>query len=348
MAEKHPQKVIDLRSDTVSLPTPQMREAIAQAELGDDVFGEDPTVKKLEATAAEKMGKEAALLVSSGTQGNLVSILSHCQRGDEVILGDLAHTFRYEAGSVSALGGVHVFTVPNDERGRLDTSAVQQAIRPKDAHFPNTALVCIENTHNLCGGAALGLEDIAPVAEVADRHGLPLHLDGARIFNASVALEVEPKDLAAPFSSVTFCLSKGLSCPVGSVVCGSEEFIVKAHRIRKALGGGMRQAGIIAAAGLVALDTMVGRLAEDHANARALAEGLAEIPGLGVDLDRVQTNMVMVRVERDVPNEIVQALVERNVRVLDREHGNLRLVTHYGIDEEDIGRAIEAFREVMT
>ncbi|MEE9198220.1 MAG: low-specificity L-threonine aldolase [Dehalococcoidia bacterium] len=340
-------KVIDLRSDTVTLPTPEMREAMKNAELGDDVFGEDPTVIKLEAMAAEKLGKEAALLVSSGTQGNLVSILTHCQRGDEVVLGDLCHTYRYEAGAVSAFGGVHVYTVPSDARGRLDPAAVEQAIRPDNVHFPRTGLICMENTHNLCGGATLGPEDMAPVAQVAARHGLPMHLDGARIFNASVALGMEAKDLAEPFSSLSFCLSKGLSCPVGSIVCGSEEFIRNARRVRKALGGGMRQAGIIAAAGIVALETMIDRLAEDHAMARLLAEGLAEVPGIRVDLERVQTNMVMVQVEKEVQNGVVAALAERNVKVLDRGGGRLRLVTHRGIEDGDIGQAIEAFGEVM-
>lgn len=341
-------KVIDLRSDTVTLPTPEMREAMKQAELGDDVFGEDPTVNKLEAMAAERLGKEAALLVSSGTQGNLVSVLSHCQRGDEVILGNLCHTYRYEAGAVSAFGGVHVFTVPNSERGQLAPLSVEEAIRSDNPHFPRSALICMENTHNLCGGTALSPDDIAPVVEVANRHGLPMHLDGARIFNAAVSIGVDVRELADPFSSLSFCLSKGLSCPVGSVVCGSEEFIYKARRIRKALGGAMRQAGIIASAGIVALETMVDRLAEDHANSRLLAEGLAEVPGLRVDLERVQTNMVMVQVEREVQNGVVGAMVERGVKVLDRGGGNLRLVTHYGVDEGDISVAIEAFREVMN
>lgn len=340
-------RVIDFRSDTVTLPTPEMREAMKSAELGDDVFGEDPTVKKLEAMAAEKLGKEAAVLVSSGTQGNLVSVLAHCQRGDEVILGNMAHTFRYEAGSVSSFGGVHVFTVPNDEQGRLDPVAVEEAIRPDDVHFPHTALICMENTHNLCGGAALTPDDIASVSQIAQRHGLPMHLDGARIFNAAVATNTDPKDIAAHFDSVTFCLSKGLSCPVGSVVCGSEEFIQKARRIRKGLGGSMRQAGIIAASGIVALETMIDRMAEDHSNARTLAEGLAEIPGFQIELEKVQSNMVMVEVEKQPPNGIVEALADRDVKVLDRGGGNLRLVTHYGIEEDDIGRAIETFREVM-
>ena len=340
-------KVIDLRSDTVTLPTTEMREAMMQAELGDDVFGEDPTVNKLEAMAAEKVGKEAGLLVSSGTQGNLVCILSHCQRGDEVVLGNLSHTYRFEAGAVSAFGGVHVYTIANDEWGGLDSTAVEQAIHPDDPHFPRTRLICIENTNNLCGGTALGPEDMAPLAKVASSHGLPMHLDGARIFNAAVARGVDVKELTRSFSSLSFCLSKGLACPVGSLVCGSEEFISTARRIRKALGGAMRQAGIIAAAGIVGLETMVDRLSEDHGNARLLAEGLAEVPGLRIDLEKVQTNLVMVQVEREIENGIVGVLEAQGVKVLDRGHGKLRLVTHYGIDEEDVGLAVEAFREVM-
>ena len=342
-------RIVDLRSDTVTQPTPEMREAIANASLGDDVFGEDPTVNQLEALAAEKLGKEAAVLVSSGTQGNLTAILSHCQRGDEVILGNKSHSYLYEAGGVSAFGGVHVRTVPTSEDGSLDPLDIEGAIRPENQHFPHTALVCMENTHNLTGGRPLGLGKIGPVAKVTGAHELPMHLDGARLFNASVALGMEASELVEDFDSVTFCLSKGLSCPVGSVLCGSEEFIYKARRIRKALGGSMRQAGIIAAAGIVALETMIDRMAEDHVNARAIAEGLAEIPGLRLDLERVQTNMVMVDVEKEFPNGgVTAALEEKGVLALDRGGGNLRLVTHYGIDEADVGQTVEAFRSVMN
>lgn len=342
-------RIVDLRSDTVTQPTPEMREAIANASLGDDVFGEDPTVNRLEEMAAEKLGKEAAVLVSSGTQGNLTAILSHCQRGDEVILGNKSHSYLYEAGGVSAFGGVHVRTVPTAEDGSLDPLDIEGAIRPENQHFPHTALVCMENTHNLTGGRSLGPGQIGPVAKVAEARDLAMHLDGARLFNASVALGIEVKELAVPFDSVTFCLSKGLSCPVGSVLCGSEEFIYKARRIRKALGGSMRQAGIIAAAGIVALETMIDRMAEDHVNARAIAEGLAEIPGLHLDLERVQTNMVMVDVEKDFPNGgVTAALEEKGVLALDRGGGSLRLVTHYGIDESDVGQTVEAFRSIMN
>ena len=259
-------KIVDLRSDTVTQPTPEMREAIANSTLGDDVFGEDPTVNRLETMAAERLGKEAAVLVSSGTQGNLTAILSHCQRGDEVILGNKSHSYLYEAGGVSAFGGVHVRTIPTSEDGSLDPLDIEGAIRPENQHFPHTALVCMENTHNFSGGTALGPGQIGPVAKVAQSHDTRSIWTGHGLFNASVALGVWTcRSSRTPFDSVTFCLSKGLSCPVGSVLCGSEEFIYKAPQASaKHLGGSMRQAGIIAAAGIVALETMVDRLAEDH------------------------------------------------------------------------------------
>ena len=285
--------MIDLRSDTVTLPTPRMREAMYRAELGDDVFGEDPTVNRLQELAAERMGKEAGLLVVSGTMGNLVSLLTHCGRGDEIICGDLAHTFLYEAGGVSALGGVHVRTVPNQPNGMLLPEDVEAAVRPDNVHFPRSACVCLENTHNRCGGAALSVAQMQSVAAVARRHGLKVHVDGARIFNAAVALGVPAAALAAEADSITFCLSKGLAAPVGAVICGSQAFIAQARRNRKVVGGGMRQAGVIAAAGIVALEEMVERLAEDHAHARLLAEAIAEMPGLHIDPTAVMTDIVI-------------------------------------------------------
>jgi threonine aldolase len=252
-----------------------MRQAMANAPVGDDVFGEDPTVNKLQEMAAEKMGKQAGLFVPSGTMGNLAAVLAHCGRGDEVILGNKAHTFLYEAGGISALGGVHSCQLQNQPDGTLLLQDIQVAIRSKDAHQPVSRLVCLENTHNRCGAVALTAEYTRAVGELAHQNDLFLHLDGARIFNASAALGVPAIELAAPADSVTFCLSKGLSAPVGSVLCGSTEFITRAHRIRKQLGGGMRQAGILAAAGIVALETMVNRLPEDHKRARDLALGLS-------------------------------------------------------------------------
>ena len=342
-------KIVDLRSDTVTLPTPAMREAIYRAEVGDDVYGEDPTVNRLEEMAAERLGKEAALFVASGTMGNLVSLLSHCGRGDEFIVGHLAHTFLYEAGGSAALGGIHPRTVPNQPDGTMDLADIEAAIRPENVHFPRSKLVCLENTHNRCGGAVLTPEYTKAVCELAHRHGLAVHLDGARIFNAAVALGVDVKELVEDVDSVQVCLSKGLSAPVGSVICGDKEFIYEARRNRKIVGGGMRQAGIIAAAGIVAMEQMVDRLAEDHANARRLAEGLAEIPGLAIDLDRVQTNIVIFDLvsERLTPAELQARLDERGVKLLAIEGRRLRAVTHYGIEAEDIEVALGVIREVM-
>src|SRR5215472_48552 len=273
------QRVIDLRSDTLTMPTPEMRRAMAEAELGDDVFREDPTVNRLQEMAAERMGKEAALLVTSGTQGNLVGILSHTQRGDEIIVGDQSHVFHYEVAGAAVVGSLQLRTVRNID-GMLDPAEVEAAIRPQDVHAPRTGVVCLENTHNRNGGAPLSASHTKAVADVAHRHGVLVHLDGARVFNAAVALDVDVRELTAPVDSVTFCLSKGLAAPVGSVLCGSKDYVETARKYRKMLGGGMREAGIIAAAGIVALTTMVDRLAEDHANARLIADRLAEIPGI--------------------------------------------------------------------
>lgn len=340
-------KVIDLRSDTVTLPTPEMREAIRTAELGDDVFEEDPTTIRLERMAAERMGKEAALLVASGTMGNLVCVLTHCGRGDEVVLGNQSHTFLYEAGGVSALGGVHPHTVANQPDGTLRLDDIAAAIRADNVHFPRTRLVCLENTHNRCGGAPLAPDYIEQVAALAHNRGLLLHLDGARVFNAAVALNVDPREFTRHVDSVSFCLSKGLSAPVGSLACGSKEFIAQARRNRKALGGGMRQCGIIAAAGIEALEQMVERLAEDHDNARRLAEGIAAISGLSIELNRVQTNIVYFSVtsESVTAEQLVAELGDRGVRILQVAPSRLRAVTHYGICREDIDLALVALGE---
>ena len=340
-------KWIDLRSDTVTQPTPEMRRAMAEAEVGDDVYGDDPTVNRLQTMAAALLGKEAAILVPSGTMGNLASILAHCDRGDEMILGDRAHTYIYEAGGAAALGGVHPRTVPTLADGRLPLPAIEAAIRPTgDAHFPVTRLVCLENTHNLCGGAVLDVEYMQAVGALAHEHGLTLHLDGARIFNASAALGVPAAKLAEPFDSVTFCLSKGLCAPVGSLVCGSREFIHRVHRARKMLGGGMRQAGVLAAAGIVALDQMVDRLAEDHQRARRLAEGLRALAGVEVDNDPPQSNMVYLNFSDPARQKwpgVKEAMAEKGIRVSPREGMRMRLVTHYWIDDEAVERTIQAF-----
>ncbi|MCL6430848.1 MAG: low-specificity L-threonine aldolase [Anaerolineae bacterium] len=341
--------MIDLRSDTVTLPTPRMREAMYRAEVGDDVFGEDPTVNRLQEMAAERVGKEAALFVASGTMANLVSVLTHCGRGDEMIVGDRAHIFLYEAGGASALGGVHVRTVPNQPDGTLRPADVEAAIRPDNVHFPRSRLVALENTHNRCGGAALSAEQIRAVAAVAHAHGLRVHLDGARIFNAAIALGVPASTLAAEADSVSFCLSKGLSAPVGSLICGSREFIAEARRNRKIVGGGMRQAGVLAAAGIVALEEMIGRLAEDHANARLLAEAIAEIPGLAIDPRTVQTNIVIFEVTDPAltPAELSRRLLAEGVKINPIEERKLRAVTHYGIERVHIEEAVRALRKVV-
>ncbi len=340
-------RVVDLRSDTVTHPSPEMRRAMYEAELGDDVYGEDPTLNALEAKAAERLGKEAAVFVASGTMGNLVSVLSHAQRGDEIILGNKAHIFRSEAGGASALGGVSFHTIPNDERGMLDTDDIQAAVRPNDPHMPRTALVCLENTQNMCGGATLTQDDMKSVADVAHANGIPVHVDGARIFNAAVALEAPVSELVKDVDSVTFCLSKGLSCPIGSIIVGSEDYILEARRWRKMVGGSMRQVGVIAAAGLVALDNMVERLAEDHSNARKLAHGLAEIPGISIEPDSLPTNLVFFDVEREDRDELHRQLVERGVKGGGGQK-RWRYVTHYGITESDIDYTLETVRDVFS
>lgn len=340
---------IDLRSDTVTLPTPAMREAVYRAELGDDVFGEDPTTNRLEKMAAERMGKEAALLVVSGTMGNLVCTLTHCRRGEEVILGDRSHTFLYEAGGMSTLGGIHPHTLSNQPDGTMRLEDIEGAIRGNNVHFPRTRLICLENTHNRCYGSALTSEYIDSVAALAKEHGLSVHLDGARIFNAAVALGIDVKELTANVDSLSFCLSKGLSAPVGSVVCGSSEFIAEARRARKVLGGGMRQAGVIAAAGIKALEEMVDRLAEDHENARRLAEGVAGIGGLSIEPAKVQTNIIYFELdeERMTPTELVTELNKTGVKLLAVGPRRLRAVTHYGISAKDIDLTVKALGEVM-
>lgn len=344
-----PPPPIDLRSDTVTRPTPAMRAAMAAADVGDDVFGEDPTVNRLEALAAERVGKAAGLFVASGTQGNLAALLATCGRGDEVILGDQSHTFVYEAGGSAAVGGIHPRPVATRPDGTLDVEVIEAAVRPDNVHFPPTRLICLENTHNRCGGAALAPAYMAEVRAAADRHGLAIHLDGARLFNAAAALGVAAADLARDADSVTFCLSKGLAAPVGSVLCGPRGFVDRARRARKLLGGGMRQAGVIAAAGIVALETMVDRLVDDHANARRLADGLAGLPGLVVDPERVATNIVIfeLRPGAGSPDGLVAAVAERGVRVLAIGGRRLRAVTHYEVSADDVERAIAVFEAVL-
>ncbi len=337
-------KVIDLRSDTVTQPTEDMRKAMAEAEVGDDVLGEDPTMTRLEQMAAEMLGKEAAVFTASGTMSNLVAALTHCNRGDEVIMGSEAHMFWNEVGGTATLAGVQVRLVPNDDQGRLNPLEVAAAIRPKgNIHFPPTGLVCLENTHNRCNGGVLTPEDLKAVADVAHANGVPVHLDGARIFNAAVYLETPARELVRDVDDVCFCLSKGLSAPVGSLLCGSQEFIDRARKWRKMVGGGMRQVGILAAAGIVALETMIDRLAEDHAHARRLAEGLVLIPGIHVDPQRFPTNIVFVEVGPDLGSvqEFMGRLSQAGVKVSYPGSNRFRMVTHRHITAEDVDTAID-------
>jgi threonine aldolase len=345
--------IVDLRSDTLTLPTPEMREAMARAEVGDDVWEEDPTVKRLEAIAAERMGKETGLFVASGTMGNLVSLVSQTRAGQEVVLDLDSHIFNYEVAGAAVIGSVQMRPIQTT-RGFLTPEQVRAALRPANVHIPPTGLVCVENTHNRHGGTCCTPEEIGAVAEVAHGGGVPVHLDGARLFNAAVALRRPVSDFARHADSVTFCLSKGLGAPVGSVICGARELIARARRVRKMVGGGMRQAGVIAAAGIVALERMVERLAEDHANAHRLAEGVAKLPGLTVNAVDVQTNIVIFGVKRpggEGPSErstreLVAQCAARKVKIHAIGPTSIRCVTHKDIDADDIGRALDALGEI--
>ena len=340
-------KVIDLRSETVTHPTPEMRQAIFEAEVGDDVYREDPTVNRLEIMAAARMGKEAALFTTSGTQSNLIAVLTHTNHGDEIIVGDEAHILWYEVGGAATLGGVIMRTLPNDSCGRLNPDDIDRAIRGKDIHYPETTLLCLENTHNRCGGAALTTDYTNEVCNLAHTRGLKVHLDGARIFNAAIALGVPACALVQNSDSVSLCLSKGLSAPVGSLLCGSKDFVERARKFRKMLGGGMRQAGIIAAAGIVALETMVDRLAEDHSNAKRLAQGLAGIRGIKMAQDDIPTNIVMFDLSPELSVvEFVEGLEEVGVKIVQLDGELLRAVTHYMVSSSDIDEALTRIETV--
>jgi len=322
-----------------------MRKAMYEAEVGDDVFGEDPTVNRLEELAAKMVGKEAAFFTPSGTMTNLIAVMTHTRPGNEILVGSEAHIFWYEVGGASALGGVVIRTVANDEDGRIDPDILEQTIRPINIHHPQSVLLCLENTHNRCGGAVLTPEYTSSIADVAHQHGLKVHLDGARIFNAAVALGVPVNELAKSVDSVCFCVSKSLSAPVGSLLCGPRDFIENARKWRKMLGGGMRQAGIIAAAGIVALQNMVSRLAEDHVTARQLADGLALIPGISVRAEKVQSNIVVFEAMDAVyGTDFVQQMDARGVRLGNRGGQKVRAVTHRMVSAADIDEALERIR----
>lgn len=345
-------EIIDLRSDTVTQPTPEMREAMAKAEVGDDVYGEDPTVNRLQEIASEMMGKEASIFVSSGTMGNLIAILVHCNRGHEMIVGDRTHIFLDEAGGYSALGGVHPFPLPNQPDGTIDLDKIQESIwSDDDPHHSPTQLITLENTHNACGGRVLGVDYTRAVFKIARKNGLLVHLDGARIFNAAIAQGVDVKELTKYTDSVMFCLSKSLCAPVGSMLCGSKDFISQAIRIRKQLGGGMRQAGIIAAAGIIALEHMVDRLGEDHVRAHRLAQGVAGVPGLFCNVTSHETNMVYFHIEKEMQllaEDFGERLSGKGIKVDVVGPREIRLVTHYWITDSDIDKAISVLCEVMS
>ena len=341
---------VDLRSDTITLPTKEMFDAIAGAELGDDVFQEDPTVNQLEDLAATKFNKEAALFVPSGTMANLVAVLSHCQRGDEVILGDQAHTFLYEAGGISAFGGVHSRQIPNQEDGTLLLEDIKKSIRKEDVHFPPTRLICLENTHNRCLGMPLSVDYTNSVTEIAKNNSLSVHVDGARIFNAAVSLGVSVTELTENIDSVSFCLSKGLSAPAGSMLCGTKDFIHRARRNRKALGGGMRQAGVLAAAGLVALEKMTDRIIDDHKNARTLAAGISNINGIRINLERVKTNIIYFSLDHPKVGGalLLEKMAGKNIHFFELGPSWFRLVTHAGVSKDDVDDVVGEFERILS
>jgi threonine aldolase len=342
---------IDLRSDTVTRPTPEMREAMAEAEVGDDVYRDDPTVNRLEQLAAEMLGKEASLFVPSGTMGNLLALLVHCQRGDEVIVGNQSHIYLNEAGGMAALGGIQSCPIKNQPDGTLAFEDILTSIRTEDVHHPITRLICLENTQNICGGVSLTPEYTRQVGELAHDNNLFLHIDGARIFNSAVAQNRSVKELVEPADSVMFCLSKGLAAPIGSMLVGSSKFIARARHLRKMLGGGMRQVGIIAAAGIISLEKMTKRLADDHARAKKMADGLRQVKGLVVDANSPYTNMVYLNLSSEVSlnaQQVTQKMKDLGVLVDPENTGRFRLVTHYWIDDNAVEKTVSAFQKILN
>ena len=339
--------MIDLRSDTLTHPTQSMRDAMATAKVGDDVFQEDPTVQKLETLSAEKLGKEAALFVPSGCMGNLISLLSHCARGDEILLGDRSHISLYEVGGVAALGGVHPRPLPNKNDGTISIDLLEKGIRHSDIHCPPTRLICLENTQNFCQGSPITPEYMTEVREIANKFGLKIHLDGARIFNAAVALGVPVAKLTEKVDSVMFCLSKGLSAPVGSLVCGSSDFIVKARKARKMVGGGMRQVGHIAAAGLIAITEQVDRLQEDHDNAKFLASQLSDLDGIEVDVTRIKTNIIFFKLTGIDGEVLLNQLEQNQIKILMTDADVFRAVLHREVSKEQVQTVVKTFQSIL-
>lgn len=341
-------RYIDLRSDTVTLPTDEMRKAMGEAEVGDDVYDDDPTLNKLQELAAKMLGKEAALFVPSGTFGNQLCVLTHTYRGDEVILGKDCHVMLHEAGGAAVIAGVQLWTLDTD-RGILDPAEVEGAIRDTgDIHYPRTGLICVENAHG--SGAVAPLENLKAIKAIGEKHGIPVHMDGARIFNAATALKVDVKDIAACADSVMFCLSKGLAAPVGSMVVGSKEFIAKAKRGRKLMGGGMRQAGVLGAAGIVALTKMVDRLHIDHENASYLAAELAKLPGIKIIEDRRDINMVFFELDFSGEEEenLIEFFYKNGIKISGTELGEWRFVTNVNVSREDVDFVIDKFKEYLS
>ena len=342
--------IIDFRSDTVTHPTPAMRKAMTNAVVGDDVYGEDPTINSLEKKSADLMGKESGLFTASGTMGNLIAVLTHCQRGDEAVMGDQGHTFLHEVGGISALGGIFPQLIPNQSDGTFLLDDVSRAIREDDIHHPETRLFIVENTQNSCGGIPIHREYMRSVSDILSPKGIRLHVDGARIFNASVALNEKPSDLVEAADSVMFCLSKGLCAPIGSMLCGSAAFIKKARKIRKQLGGGMRQAGIIGAAGIIAIEEMVDRLNEDHQRAKKLADGLKEIPGIVFHKGLPDTNMVFITIDnqaRTSADSLIEEMKKEDIFIGLSGHNQFRFVTHYWIDDHDIERFLSIMKKFL-
>ena len=342
--------MIDLRSDTVTLPTNEMKKFIINSPLGDDVYGEDPSVNLLQKKIAKIFNKEAALFVPSGTMANLISVLTHCNRGDEVILGDKSHIFYYEAGGISAFGGVHSHQLKNYDDGTIKINDIENSIRDiRNDHFPKTKLICLENTHNACYGSAIDTDYFKDVKEIANDNNLSIHLDGARIFNAAIKLNKSVDELTKDCDTISCCLSKGLSAPVGSVILGTKNFILKAKHMRKALGGGMRQAGLIASAGIFSLDNMINRIENDHENATILAKQLSDIKNIEINTNQVHTNIIFIynRHQSISNTKLLSTLEKNNIKIDYKGNSKFRLVTHSGFKESDIVSVVNVFKEIL-